>query len=102
MYVQRNNEARLRNHYCSGKAISITYLCVCVRARARACVWEHGHWRACERVALLIQHATLHHIVICGFSSFTIFFDIISYMAQFSEKVTGHKMCILIFCTIFI
>jgi hypothetical protein len=31
MYVQGNNEARLRNHCCSEKAIIITYSeCVCV------------------------------------------------------------------------
>ena len=30
MYVERNNEARSRNHCYRGKAVSITYLCVCV------------------------------------------------------------------------
>ena len=29
MYVQRNTEARTRNHFCRGKAISITGMCVC-------------------------------------------------------------------------
>jgi hypothetical protein len=38
MYVQRNSEARSRNHCCRGKAISITY-CECVS------------------VAVVIQHA---------------------------------------------
>ena len=28
-YVSRNTEARLRNHFCTGKAINITY-CECV------------------------------------------------------------------------
>jgi hypothetical protein len=37
---------------------------------ARAC--------ACARVALIIQHATRRHIVICGLSGFTIFVNIIS------------------------
>jgi hypothetical protein len=52
------------------------FLCVCVRAcvyvvaRAQAC--------ACERAALIIQHSTSHHIVICGLSGSIIFFDIIS------------------------
>ena len=34
-FVQLNIEARLRNRCCCGKAVIITYLCVCVRARAR-------------------------------------------------------------------
>ena len=56
------------------------YVCVCVcecvcvyvgvGAWARAC--------ACARVALLIQHATRRHIVICGFCASAKFFDIIS------------------------
>ena len=47
----------------------LAHLCVGVSARALAC--------ACARVALLIQYAT-RHIVICGLSGSTIFFDIIS------------------------
>ena len=38
MYVQRNIQARSRNHSCRGKAMSITYLYVCTRARACVCV----------------------------------------------------------------
>jgi hypothetical protein len=30
MYVEHNIEARLSNHFCSGKAIRISYSCVCV------------------------------------------------------------------------
>lgn len=48
--------------------------CVCVRvgvdARTRA--------YSCARVAMLIWHATRHHIVFCGLSGSTIVFDIIS------------------------
>jgi hypothetical protein len=55
MYVYRNNEARLCNHCCSGRAISITH-------------------SECVFVALGIQHAThISHTVICGLSGSTIF-----------------------------
>jgi hypothetical protein len=56
MYVERDTEVRSRNHCCRGEAISITYLCVCVRACVCKCV--------CLHVALLIQHVTrMRHIV---------------------------------------
>ena len=48
MYLQRNIEARSRNHCCHGKAVSVTYSeCVCV--------------------ALVIQYVTrmLHIILSC-------------------------------------
>ena len=45
----------LRNHCCNGKAISITFFCVCVGARACDCA----------RVALLMQHAKRRHVS-CG------------------------------------
>ena len=46
MYIKRNNEERLCNHCCSGRAISITY-------------------SECVFVALAIQHALgICHIVI--------------------------------------
>ena len=86
--VWRNNEACTRNHCCCGKAKSITYFCVCVYARARALGWVRAcvyvgvgaqAWAcAYTRVALLIQHAPRRHIVICGLSGSTTFFDIIS------------------------
>jgi hypothetical protein len=50
--------------------------CVCVRASAQA-------W-AC--VALPIQHKTRRHIVICGLSGSTIFFDISHKRYDFREK----------------
>jgi hypothetical protein len=70
MYVWRNTEARSRNHCCSWKAISITYL-------------------GCVFTDLGIQYAErMRHIVICGQPHSTIFFHIISQTAQFS----GEKM----------
>jgi len=67
--VQRNIEARLCNHFCSGKVISISY-CECVF------------------VALGIQHAMhMHLIVISGLPYSTIFFHIITQTAVFSGKM---------------
>jgi hypothetical protein len=68
-------DARWQNQCWRGKARSITYFNVCVRAHmgvvARAC--------ACALVALLIQNAKrMRHIVICGVSGSTTFFDGIS------------------------
>ena len=44
---------------------------------------------ACERVALLIQHATRRHIANCGFPGSTIFFDIISKSHVLFSAVRG-------------
>ena len=57
------------------------------RARALAFVCgvgecgSTGAGDACARVALITRHATCRHIVMCGLSGSTIFFDIISQMA---------------------
>jgi len=60
MYLKRKIEVRLRNHYCLGKAIRITY-------------------SACVFVALGIQQVVrTSYIVICGLSTSTVFFHIIS------------------------
>jgi hypothetical protein len=57
-YVWRNIEALLCYHFCSGKAISITY-------------------SECVFVALVIQHAMrIRQIAICGLSGCTVFFYI--------------------------
>ena len=86
--VQRNIEARSRNHFCSGKAVSINYWCVC-GAWVSACVSVGARVRAlacaCVRVALLIQHAKRRHIAICGLFGSTTFWTL-SQMARFSEK----------------
>jgi hypothetical protein len=59
--MQRNIEARSRNHCCVGKEIGITY-------------------SKCVSVALVMQHTKRMRrviIVICGLSGFIIFFNII-------------------------
>jgi len=62
IYLYRNTEERSCNHYCSGKAINITY-CECVSVS----------------VVLVIQHAMrMRHIVLCALPASTLFFHIIS------------------------
>ena len=81
MYVQRNIEARSRNHFCSGKATGITY-------------------SECVFVALVTQHAKhMRHIVICGTSGSTMFFFPLHYLTNETifEKAIQPKMYVLIF-----
>ena len=72
--------------------------------RARACV-RVGFWACacvCVRVALLIQHATrVRHIVTSYVDPQSLpYFSILSHKwHDFRENVTGHKMCVLTFCT---
>ena len=99
MNVQRNIEARSRNHCYRGKAIIITYLFVCVRAsvcvyvgaRARA----RARARACpyERVVLLIQHATRHHSHVRPLWLHHMFRHYLINGTIFGKKITEHKMC---------
>jgi len=70
-YVQRNTEARLRNHCCSGKAISIAY-CECVF------------------IAQGIQHAIRIRHVICDLPCPT-FFHISSKRHDFQTKLLDIK-----------
>ena len=37
---------------------------------------------------------SMHHIVNCGLSSSTVFFNIILETEQFLKKVIEHKMCV--------
>jgi len=58
----------------------------------------------CVSVALGIQHAIrMCRIAICGLPRSTIFSRTLSHKRHdFGEKVTEHKMCVLIFCTTFV
>jgi hypothetical protein len=84
MYVYHNTCARLPDHSCSAKTISIAY-------------------SECVFVALLIQHAMrMRHTVVCVLSGCTIFLHIISQMAILKKKVTKRKMRVLTFSTTFV
>ena len=85
MYVQRNIQARSYNHSCSGKAISINvfWLCVC-SLRYTAC---NAHAPYCHLWPLWL-YSIFPHCLINGMI--------------FGEKVTAHKMCVLIFSTTFV
>jgi hypothetical protein len=73
----------LRRVYETIVAVQKQNLCVCACVGVRVCVGVGARARACacKRVALLIQHATCSHIVICDLSGSTMFFDIISQTA---------------------
>jgi hypothetical protein len=103
--------ARSRNHCCRGKAISITYLWLCMRPWMRACACVRGGcsgaWAsACARTCSLAYPACIAYatcfIILCALFGCTRLFDIISWRRHFRKNVTEHKMCILIFSTAFI
>jgi hypothetical protein len=83
--MQRDTEMPSCKLCCGGKAIIITY-------------------SGCVFIALGIQHEMrMRHIVICGLSSSTIFFHIISQKGTIFPKkeVIAHKMCVVIFSITF-
>jgi hypothetical protein len=89
MYVLHNTEARSRNDCCSGKAISIIYLCV--RAPERVGVSFRVH------VALLIQHRTrIRHILTSYVAALAApYFSSLTHKQNDFRKKRNckHKMC---------
>jgi len=94
MYVWRNVEARSCNHCCNVKAITITCsecvslsvcvcVCVCVcRLRYSACNARAPYYRPWSvRIYKMFPHCLINSTI-------------------FGEKVTKHKMCVLIFSTV--
>jgi len=73
------------NHCCRGKAISITY---------------------CEFVFVVLgirYEMRMTRIIICSLPRFTITFLTFSHKRQdFRKKIIEHKMCVLIFSTMFV
>jgi len=80
MYVQRSTEAFSCNHFCSGKAITLS---------------EYVN-SECAFVALGIQHAMrISHIAICGLSTSTIIFPhyLINDTIFEKKNVIERQMC---------
>jgi hypothetical protein len=73
----RNIDERSYNHFCSAKAISITY-------------------SDCVSVDLIIQHAMrMCHIVICNLSDSTVLFSMLSHQHMiYGKKVIELSMCL--------
>jgi len=75
------------------------------RVNATLLQWESNSitHSECVSVALGIQHALhVHHTVIYGLAVTTMFTHCLINGTIFKKKVTEHKMCVLIFSTIFV
>jgi hypothetical protein len=97
MYVARDTEARSRNHFCSGKAMSITYfcvsLCVCGSTVAGVCM------RACRLTYPTCKAPPYCHLLPLWLHLFSALFR---ERQNYRKGVAGRKICILIFSITFI
>jgi len=74
MYVYHKNEARSRNHCCSGKAINL--------------------YSECVFVALFAQHVTRMHLLPSVACPALQYFSTLSHKRTiFGKEVTEHEMC---------
>ena len=103
MRIERDTQARSRNHCFRAKSISIIYFCVCVCVCECVCVrlWVHG--RVLARVWPYLPSMQRACIMSCAASLAPPYFSTLSHKQHdFRKKVAEHKMRVLIFFTTFI
>jgi hypothetical protein len=88
-------EARLCNHCCRGKAISVRCLCL----RARACIRARGRVHAHAQQATRIRHIVTSFVAPLAVPHFSTLYH---KWQDFRKTVIGHKMRVFICSTSFV